>query len=174
MTRKALLVIDMLNDFLDPAGSLYCGDKAREIIPRVQGLIEEHRGAGSVIIFAADHHAPDDKEFELFPKHCVAGTWGAEVIPELEVRPEDIVIAKTRYSAFYGTDLDKVLAGKQMEEVHLCGVCTSICVMDTASDLRNRDYPTVVHQRAVADFDPEAHQFSLKRMKNILGVRLED
>ncbi|MDY6851916.1 MAG: isochorismatase family cysteine hydrolase [Thermodesulfobacteriota bacterium] len=174
MSRKSLLVIDMLYDFMDPAGALYAGYEARKIIPRVKKLLESHRREGSLIVFAVDHHDPEDKEFEIFPRHCVAGTPGAEIIPELEVRLEDKLVHKTRYSAFYGTDLEDILAGEDIDEVHLCGVCTSICVMDTASDLRNRDYPTIVHKSAVADFDPQAHDFALKRMKDILRVRLED
>jgi len=174
MTRKALLVVDMLNDFLGPGGSLYCGDEARRIIPRVQGLVDAHRAEGSVIIFVLDHHTPDDKEFKLFNPHCVAGTFGAAMIPEVEVRPGDYQVFKTRYSAFYRTDLDDILRREAVNEVHLCGVCTSICVMETTADLRNRDIPVVVHRKAVADFDPEAHRFALRRMRDILGARLED
>ena len=174
MGRQALLVIDMLHDFLDPGGSLYCGDQAREIIPKVRDLIEAHRRAGSAIIFLTDWHAPDDKEFRMFPPHAVAGEHGAEIIPELEVKDGDHVIRKTRFSAFYGSDLGRVLESEGVEEIHMSGVCTSICVMDTTSDARNRDYPVVIHTRAVADFDQEAHEFSLKRMEKVLGARLED
>jgi len=45
--------------------------------------------------------------------------------------------------------------------------------METVADLRNRDYPVVVHEKAVADFDPESHAFALKRMQNILGARIK-
>lgn len=174
MTRKALLIMDMLNDFIDPDGALYCGDECRKIIPEIQALINTHRAEGSVIVYIADHHEPDDKEFNIFPKHCVTGEKGAEVIPELTVQTRDYFVKKTRYSAFFGTDLEKILQDEGVEEVHLCGVCTSICVMDTASDLWNRDYPTVVHKAAVCDFDLQAHDFSLKRMKNVLGVEIVD
>ncbi|MFH1091870.1 MAG: isochorismatase family cysteine hydrolase [Pseudomonadota bacterium] len=173
MSRKALLVVDMLYDFLDPGGALYCGDEARKIIPEIEKLIDRHRREGSLIVYITDSHDPDDKEFELFPPHAVTGSQGGEVIPELEVRPQDPVVPKKRYSAFYHTNLEKILSEAGVEEVHLCGVCTSICVMDTVSDLRNRDLPTVVHEKAVADFDPAAHEFALKRMKNILGAKIE-
>lgn len=175
MGRKALLVVDMVNDFLAPTGTLYCGDEARKIINRVAALIDAHRRAGSLIIFIADRHAPDDKEFKLFPSHCVEGTFGADQIPELDPPgPNDPLVSKTRYSAFYGTSLDQILQKEGVDEAHLCGVCTSICIMETCSDLRNRDITAVVHQSAVADFDPEAHRFALKRMRDILGARIED
>jgi len=173
MSRQALLVIDMLRDFIDPAGSLYCGEAARGIIPVVRNLLAHHRRAGSLIVFPMDAHAPDDREFEMFAPHCVAGTPGAEFIPEIEVLPDEHRLPKTRFSTFFKTDLERILTEAEVDEVHVCGVCTSICVMDTVSDLRNRDYPVVVHEKAVADFDPEAHAFALKRMKNILGARIE-
>lgn len=172
--HKALLVVDMLNDFLNPEGALFCGPQSLDIIPEVQKLIDFHRQSGSVIIFIADNHTPDDKEFALFPPHCVAGEWGAETISEIRVLPGDYSITKKRYSAFFETDLEKILKKEGVEEVHLCGVCTSICVMDTVSDLRNRDYTTVVHKKAVADFDPQAHEFALKRMEKVLGARIAD
>lgn len=169
MSRTALLVIDMLRDFLDPAGALYCGDQAAAIIPQVRGLLEEHRRQGSLIVFVADSHPPDDLEFNLFPPHCLEGSPGAELLPGLAVLPGEHLLKKRRYSAFYGTELEDILRRQGVDEVHLCGVCTSICVMETCSDLRDRDFPAVVHQRAVADFDPQAHAFALQRIQKILG-----
>jgi nicotinamidase-related amidase len=173
MSRRALLVIDMLHDFLDPSGALYCGDQAAGIVPRVRDLLEEHGRQGSLIVFVADSHPPDDLEFQLFPPHCLTGEPGAALLPGFQVLPEEHWLTKRRYSAFHGTELETILRRRQVEEVHLCGVCTSICVMDTCSDLRNRDLKAVVHEQAVADFDPEAHACALKRMQNILGAVLQ-
>ena len=63
MGKTALIVIDMLNDFLDPGGSLYVGAQAREIIPFVAQKIAEFRAPGRVVIFVCDAHALDDPEF---------------------------------------------------------------------------------------------------------------
>ncbi len=172
MPDKALLVIDMLRDFLDPAGALYCGDQAAEVIAPVAKLLDHHRRQGSLIVFVADSHAPDDLEFALFPPHCVAGTPGAELLPNFVVAPGEHLVRKHRYSAMFATDLEEILRQSGAAEIHLAGVCTSICVMETASDLRNRDYQVVVHAQAVADFDPQAHQFALERMAKILGCRV--
>ncbi|MBW1709171.1 MAG: cysteine hydrolase [Deltaproteobacteria bacterium] len=173
MSRKALLVIDMLNDFLEPSGALYCGDESRKIIPAVKDLLEKYRQSDAAIIFLMDSHKPDDKEFEMFAPHCVTGTPGADFIPEIKTNEGDYLVPKTRFSAFYETDLDNILKQEDISEVHISGVCTSICVMETVADLRNRDYPVVVHEKAVADFDPESHAFALKRMQNILGARIK-
>ncbi|MBX6422418.1 cysteine hydrolase family protein [Thermosulfurimonas sp. F29] len=169
---RALIVIDMLNDFVDPKGVLYCGETARRIIPRVKELVEEFRARGEPVIFVCDAHAPDDAEFAAFPAHCVRGTWGAEVVPDLAPGEGDRVIEKTRFDAFFRTELEEVLRELRVEEVWLCGVCTSICVMDTAAGAFFRGFRVVVPGDAVADFDPEAHAFALKRMERIYKAEI--
>jgi nicotinamidase-related amidase len=174
MARKVLFVIDMINDFIDPHGALYCGDEARKIIPVVKSLSDRFSSEGDLVIYLCDAHAPDDKEFELFAAHAVKETWGARIIPELAPSDESLIIPKTRFTAFFGNNLDRILAELQPSEVWLTGVVTSICIMDTAGDLRNRDYSVVVPVKAVADFDQEFHRFALKRMQRVYGVRLLD
>ncbi len=83
MAARALVIADMINDFLDPQGSLYVGEAGRTIIPFVAAKIAEERQQGAAIIFLADAHDPADPEFRRFPPHGVKGTWGAEIIPEL-------------------------------------------------------------------------------------------
>ena len=170
MKRKALIIVDMLNDFLDEKGALYCGDAARSIIPFIQERLTIYRNRKDLVIYLQDSHDQDDKEFEKFPKHSVEGTWGSEVIPELSLLAGETRIPKKRYSGFYGTDLEHVLKSADVDEVEVVGVCTSICVMDTVGGLANRDYKTTVPVKGVADFDPEMHQFSLKRMEKIYGA----
>lgn len=172
MGVKVLLVIDMLNDFIDPAGALYCGDRSREIIPVIRSLMDAFQAENHRIIFLRDAHRPDDLEFQRFPPHAVRGTWGADVIPELEPPPGSLVIDKTRFSGFYGTNLEAVLAEIQPEEVWVTGVVTSICVMDTVGDLADRDYCVVVPVDGVADFDSESERFALQRMERVYHARL--
>lgn len=174
MAKKGLIVVDMLKDFIEEKGALFCGNECRKIVPFVVGTVERMRNEGSTIIFLGDCHEKDDKEFQLFPPHCISDTEGAELIEELTVMPGDYFVSKTRYSGFYGTNLDEIVTSARVEEVYLVGVCTSICVMETVADLRNRDYPTFVFRRGVADFDQEAHTFALKRMEAILGATIVD
>lgn len=171
-TFRVLLIIDMLNDFMNPKGALYCGEEARRIIPVIRSLIDRFLHEKHPIIYLCDAHAPDDKEFDLFSSHAVRGSWGSQIIAELTPPEGSIVMSKTRFSAFYKTNLEEVLASLQPEEVWVTGVVTSICVMDTTGDLRNRDYQAVVPVGAVADFDPEAHRFALNRMERVYGARL--
>ncbi len=172
MAQKLLLVIDVLNDFLDPKGTLYCGDEARKIIPAVRSLVDRFAAEGQPVIYLRDAHAPDDKEFELFASHAVKESWGGRFIPELTPPEASLLVDKTRFSGLFGNDLDSILASFKPDEVWISGVCTSICVMDTAGDLRNRDYQVVIPVNAVADFDPEFHDFALRRMKRVYGARL--
>jgi nicotinamidase/pyrazinamidase len=170
MPKKALIIVDMLNDFVDEKGALYCGDTARLIIPFIHERLMVYRNRKNLVIYLKDAHDEDDKEFEKFPKHSVTGTWGSEVIPELSPQADETVIPKKRYSGFYGTDLENVLKSANVDEVEVVGVCTSICVMDTVGGLANRDYKIGVPVKGVADFDSEMHQFSLKRMEKIYGA----
>jgi len=170
MGKKALIVADMLRDFLEPQGSLYLGDKAREIISFVAQKIAETRAGGGVVIYVCDAHAPDDPEFKLFAPHAVKGSPGAEIIPELQVRPGDYRVEKTRYGCFQNTEMDALLQREQVERVEIVGVCTSICVMETVKELFDRNIPRLVYREGVADFDPEGHAFALKYIERVLGA----
>ena len=169
--RRVVIVVDMLRGFLELGRPLDCGDTARAIIPAVRRRILAKRARGATILWVADNHAPDDKEFAMFPPHCIRGTDEAEIIPELAdlVDPTN-VMPKTRYSGFYGTDLDVRLAALQPDVVTVVGVCTDICVMHTVADARNRDYPVVVPAECVATFDPDAHRFALDHLRRVLGA----
>ena len=168
---NVLLVVDMLNGFLEPGRNLYCGDDAREIIPRVKALIEDEMARNGKVFFICDTHDPDELEFQMFPVHCVKGTEEAEVIPELLEYAGEL-IRKRRYSAFFETDLEERLAELAHGKVVVCGVCTDICVVHTAADARNRDYAVEIPTDCVASFDPEAHKYALQHMEKILGVTL--
>jgi nicotinamidase/pyrazinamidase len=167
-----LLISDMLRDFLTEKGALYCGAEARKIIPFVAQKINECRKSGCKVIYMCDAHRPDDREFRMFNAHCVEGSEGAQVIDELKPQDEDIIVKKTTYSAFYGTELEKTLKKLAPETVYVVGVCTSICVMDMVGELANRGYKVVVYKDGIADFDAEGHEFALKRMKSVYGAEI--
>jgi len=170
MPQKALIIVDMLNDFIDEKGALYCGAQARAIITFVRDRLAAFRKNGDLVIFLQDSHDEHDLEFTKFPKHCVTDTWGSEIINELAPVPGEKIVPKKRYSGFYGTDLEKILEDANIKEVEVIGVCTSICVMDTVGGLANRDYNVSVPVKGVADFDQQMHEFSLRRMKQLYGA----
>jgi len=168
---NAVLVTDMLHGFMDEGCPLYCGAKARRIIPNIERLLERELAAGSRIFYICDHHDTDDIEFKMFPPHCIAGTAETEVIPEFAGFPGEI-IKKKRYSAFSGTGLAAKLEKLKPEKIIICGVCTDICVCHTAADARNLDYQVEVPADGVASFDERAHAYALEHMERVLGVKV--
>jgi nicotinate phosphoribosyltransferase len=168
---NAVLVIDMLRGFMEEKCPLYCGARARRIIPNIQRLLEKELSQGSKIFYVCDSHDADDLEFKMFPPHCIAGTAECEVIPEMAKYAGEI-IKKKRYSAFYGTDLEQKLKKLKPEKIIVCGVCTDICVCHTVGDARNRNYSVEVPTDCVASFDEKAHYFALEHMEKVLGAKL--
>jgi len=168
---NAVLVVDMVRGFLEEGYPLYCGARARRIIPNVQGLLEQELAQGSRVFFLCDHHSPDDLEFKIFPPHCLDGTAETEVIPEL-TQYQGEVIPKKRFSAFFDTPLEKKLSQLKPGKLIICGVCTDICVLHTVADARNRDYQVEVPVDCVASFDEKAHHSALRHMEKTLGAKL--
>ncbi|MDO9534440.1 MAG: isochorismatase family cysteine hydrolase [Bacillota bacterium] len=169
--RKALLIIDMLRDFLETNGALCIGD-SKEIIQNVSSRLKEWRLQKNPVIYIMDKHLPHDAEFKMFSPHCLTGEWGSEVVDELAPCEGDFIIYKRRYSAFFGTDLDLTLRELGVTELELVGVCTQICVLYTAADARMRHYDVIVRKNCVASFDEEAHEFALKELERTLGAKV--
>ena len=172
MIKKALLIIDMLNDFIRKNGKLYIGDGGGKIISPIQKELETFRKEKNPVFYICDCHRLDDKEFNLFPPHCLFGTEGANVIEELKPSKDDFIIHKRKYNGFFQTDLDISLREEGIMELELVGVCTNICVLYTAVSARMLNYKVTVLKGAVASFDQGAHDFALKQMKDVLGVEI--
>lgn len=173
MPGEALLVIDMLNDFVRKGAPLEVPD-TRKVIPNIKREITRAREAGSPVIYVCDAHEPDDIEFSRmgWPPHAVRGTRGAGVVDELKPGPNDPVIQKTTYSGFYRSDLDGVLKGLGVTDLRLTGCVTHICVMFTAADASLRGYKVTVVEDGVAGLAPEDHEAALRIMKNVMGVKI--
>lgn len=171
MKKEALLVIDMVNDFVLPGAPLEVPE-TRRIIPVILQEIERAHAAGNPVIFVSDAHAPDDKEFKKFgwPAHAVRGTKGAEIIAELTPGKGDIVIQKTTYSGFFGTNLDETLKRLNVDSLRLTGDVTHICILFTASDAVLRDYTVTVIEDGIAGISREDHEAALRIMKNVMSV----
>lgn len=171
MPKKALIIIDMLNDFVLPGAPLEVPDN-RKIIPNIAREIIRAREEGYRVVYLCDAHAPDDKEFKMWPRHCVKGSNGAKVIDELEPEPKDIVVEKTTYSGFFNTGLEEVLNSLGATEVIITGCVTNICILFTAYDLVSRGYKVTVPRDCVAGLNKEDHEFALRQMEKILKVNL--
>ena len=171
---KALLITDMINDFVHPDGKLYL-TSSEDIIPRIQDKIAEYAKNGDLIIFVKDDHLPGDEEFGLFPEHALKGTWGSENLEDLLDKVTGVsfsVVSKNRFSAFYGTNLEELLKSNDIDEVDVVGVCTHICVMDTVQGLNYRRIKINVYKDMVADIDKDLGEAALKRMASIYGANV--
>lgn len=180
--RQVLIVVDMQNDFVAKEGALN-SMAAREIVPFVREQVRSTLQRGGEVVFTLDTHFEDDAEFEKFPPHCLKGSWGHQLIPELqELLSENVLsqvhwVEKNRYSAFYNTDLEQYLglkgnSNKAVDVVELMGVCTNICCYFTAEELANRDVQTKAYIQGMASFDQDAHEFALRQMEAVLGIKL--
>lgn len=170
---RALLVIDMLKDFVDPQGSLRVLDNER-ILPRVVEEVDDARRRGDPIVYVCDAHTPDDPEFSRmgWPPHAVRGTEGARVVRAIAPGPRDPIVEKRSYSGFHESQLADVLNERGIDTVRLTGCVTNICVLYTAADAAMRGYDVEVVEDAVAGLDPDDHAFALRQMKNVLGATL--
>jgi nicotinamidase/pyrazinamidase len=164
-----LVVVDVQNDFADPAGSLaVAGGEA--IVPAVNAAVAAARAAGSLVAYTADWHPPHTPHFAadggIWPAHCVGGTWGAELHPRLTV--DGPVVRKGSngedgYSGFtmrdpvsaatMPTELEGMLRAAGVERVVVCGLATDYCVKATALDAARLGFGTTVLLDAIAAVD---------------------
>lgn len=168
--REALLVIDMLNDFVREGAPLEV-PRAREIIPNIQREIEKARKNDYPVIYLCDAHKLDDPEFKIWPPHCVEGTEGAEVIDELKPAKGDFVVKKISYSGFYNTKLEELLKSLGVQKLFLTGIVTNICVLYTGVDALMRGFEVEVIEDCVAGLNEEDHKFAIRQLKEILKPR---
>lgn len=158
--RSVLLVVDVQNDFTDPAGRLAVRD-AEAILPIVNAEVESALGAGALVMYTQDWHPPTTPHFRKdggrWPVHCVAGTWGADLHPDLAV--EGPVLKKGSggedgYSGFSvrdpqsgevdATQLEGMLRDRRVGRVVIAGLATDYCVVETALDGRRLGFDVEV------------------------------
>lgn len=178
--KRALLVIDYTVDFVASDGKLTCGEPGQVLEQKIVTLIEEFIASGDLVVFANDIHYEGDPfhpETKLFPPHNLYKTAGRDLygkVKETYEKYKDVCISldKTRYSAFAGTNLGILLNERRIDEVHLVGVCTDICILHTAVDAYNKGYGITVHAEGVASFNALGHDWALGHFKGSLGANV--
>ncbi len=168
LESPAILVVDMLNDFV--TGALGC-DRGRAIVPATAELLDAAREAGIPVIFCNDAHLPGiDRELQIWGDHAIAGTEGAQVIPELKLCDKDYVVPKRRYSGFFQTDLDILLKELGVKTVIMTGLHAHMCVRHTSADAFFLGYDVVVAKEATDSFTEEDYQIGLAYLKTCYGA----
>ncbi len=165
--NKALLIVDMINDFLGKGSPLQV-PAGRWIIENIAGEIHYARDKARPIIYICDEHKQEDPQFEHWPPHAVAGTEGAEVIYELAPKPCDHLIHKGGHSGFFRTELEALLKELGIDEVLICGVMTNVGVLYTAMDAVQRGYRVIVPETCVAALTEADHKFALHQINAVL------
>jgi nicotinamidase-related amidase len=156
----ALVIVDFQNDFTPPHGALAVPDGHA-----IAEHVNAHAGSGdyTLVLATRDWHPPDHSSFAPhggpWPVHCVAGTPGAELHPELDQTAVDLVIDKGQhpgtegYSAFEGTGLAELLRERGIEQVTLVGLATDVCVLRTALDALREGFEVRIDPAAVRGVD---------------------
>jgi ureidoacrylate peracid hydrolase len=158
--RTAVIVVDMVNEFFEPGGKMVLAGGTALYAP-VNALLDAAHAANIAVFYTNQWLRPDDALFKKRIPHCLIGTWGAQIVDALHRSPDDIVVPKRRYSAFFGTDLDLHLRERHIETVLVTGVVTNICVRSTVHDAFFLGYAVVVPIECVAATTSQAQETSL-------------
>ncbi len=170
--NSALLIIDMLNDFICEGRPLEV-PAARGIVSAIQKAREKAYQAGAKVVYSCDNHIPNDPEFQAWPPHAVIGTEGAQVIEDLAPKEGDSVVPKHTILPFHDTGLDTRLRELGVKKLFITGVLTDICVYHAAASAAVRGYDTTILTDCVAALTPEDHEYALRQAVRIFKVKLE-
>ncbi len=183
--RTALVVVDVQNDFADPAGSLYVGG-GEDIVPVVETAVRRARLASSRVVYTQDWHPAVTPHFRtgggIWPVHCVQGTWGAALHPGLDAPSGEFLRkgadGRDGYSGFSVRDplsgeredtvLHEMLTADGVERLVVCGLATDYCVVETVMDARMLGYPVRVLRAGIraVELHPGDGERAIARMRD--------
>lgn len=189
VSKSALIVVDMQNDFLHPDGAF--GVMAKDhperridmpflasTIPTTARLIAAFRKAGRPVVYLA-HVLKADYSDAAFPywrgttlkktSFLVEGTWGAQVVDELKPRDEEHLVIKKGFGGFANTPLDTILRNHGVTTCVVSGVTTCVCVSTTVRGGLEYNYRMMIVSDAVAEVSRETHEAELKTMQRVFG-----
>ncbi len=193
LTRTAIMVIDMQNTFITKGGMFDIkGENTelhRKIIEPTNSIIQVARTRGCKIVFTRQIFSPDLRETggpesvhwnRVYPsyknrpeykgKMAVVGTWGYQFIDEIKPHPEDLIIDKPKYSAFFGTNLDINLRTYNVKYLIFTGIATNVCVESTLRDAYYHQYWPILISDACANSGPQITQeATILNVKNNFG-----
>ncbi|MGC8506263.1 MAG: cysteine hydrolase family protein [Thermoplasmata archaeon] len=165
--KPAVIVVDLVNDFVSGVfGSKRSEDvsrKAAAFLDGIEGLVP--------VVFTMDTHIKNDPEFRVWGEHCLEGTWGSEISPDLN-HVKAHRIRKRHYDSFYDSDLDGLLRSWGVNDLYIFGISTDICVQHTVAGAFFRNYPVRVIGDLCASIDVSKHQSALEFMKTNYGAMI--
>lgn len=167
-----LLIIDMQEDFFAHAR---LAAQRSQLIANTNALVSLVRAANVSVIWVKQEFLPDLSDAPLEVRRhkievVIAGTPGAQILPELNRQQGDELIVKKRYSAFFGTDLDDRLSRLGCTRLIIGGINTHACIRMAVVDAYQRDYDVILAKDCIASHDREHHEISWRYMEGKLGV----
>ncbi|MBI2881651.1 MAG: cysteine hydrolase [Candidatus Tectomicrobia bacterium] len=186
--HAALLVVDIQNDFVAEGGMMDREGNdltlAREMVPRLEQLIEDAREADVPVIFIRNVYNTDANWYlsdvwleqaqrarqGSYVTHsvCAPDSWAGDFY---RVRPteKDVIVTKHRFSAFQDTDLDLILRSRGIRTLIMTGIATNVCVESTTRDGFFRDYYIVFTSDCTATYSKEDHEATLRNIRRYFG-----
>ena len=161
--RTAVLVVDMLNEFLEEGGLMVLPG-GEVLYPPIRRLLETAHANDMPVFWLNQRLQPTDTLFNKRIVHCLVGSWGADIVEALPQSDKDVIVPKRRYSGFFQTDLDLHLREREIKTVIVTGVVTNICVRSTVNDAFFLGYEVIVPPECVAATSPalqEAHLYDI-------------
>jgi nicotinamidase-related amidase len=173
--NTALTIVDMQKDFLDDGAPCFIPG-GRRVVPAVSELLEAFRREGLPVIHVITVWQKDGVDIspfttseELIERGLRKGEPGTEPVVELTPLPGEYVLHKTRYSGFYGTELEMLLRSLGVVYIVVVGVATNYCVRSTVHDASFRDFLAIVPRDCTTSYTEEEHLQTLKDIETGFG-----
>jgi nicotinamidase/pyrazinamidase len=179
--RTALIVVDVQNDFAHPRGSLYV-EEAEGLVPVINELIGSAVGGGAFVVYTQDYHPEVTPHFLAhggrWPKHCVQGSWGAELVAGLEIAGPVLrkgtggengysgFVVRDERGATSPTELGSLLRARGIERVVVCGLAQDVCVKETALDAARLGFECEVRIEATRAIDAASNENVRRELTN--------
>jgi ureidoacrylate peracid hydrolase len=195
LDKTAVVVVDMQNAFASPKGLLDLAgvdtSGAAAVVKTIGGVLGAARAAGVPVVYLQTGYKPDLSNGggpasptprtetalclmrarpELKGQLLVEGTWDFQIVDALAPQDGDLVVLKTRYSGFAGTQLDSVLRVREIRYLVFVGIATNVCVESTLRDAYFNEYwPVLVTDAAMQAGPPEAHAATIFNVESFFG-----
>jgi len=178
--RTAVVVVDMINEFLEDGGLMVLAS-GRKLYAPIQQLVDAAHAAGAKFVWLRDEH-PDlsDPEFRKRIVHCLQGSWGTQIVDALKPGPDDVIMPKHTYSGFFRTPLHETLQRMNITTLIVTGVVTNICVRSTCHDAFFLGYNVLVPEQCVSAtsdreqdsslYDIDTHYGSVTSLEQTLAL----
>jgi ureidoacrylate peracid hydrolase len=168
--RTAVVVVDMINEFLEDGGLMVLA-AGRALYTPIQQLVDAAHVAGATVVWLRDQHDDlSDPEFRKRIAHCLKGSWGTQIVDALRPGPDDIILPKSTYSGFFRTPLHQMLQAHGIDTLIMTGVVTNICVRSTSHDAFFLGYSVVVPEQCVSATSEREQASSLHDINRNFGT----